>query len=223
MARIHDELADDEIDRLAALYAPLGASVRDLVDAAIRTEVDELEVRAVTAEIEAIVARLRTRQSAGAFGIPYGASGRSRPWGNAAIGLRNGIAPPLRVVRGPEGRVWSDVTLGAAYEGPPGLVHGGVAALVLDHVMGECASATGRPGYTGTLTLRYRAGAPLGSLRVDAWVESANGAKTVIHGALRAGDLTCVEAEGIFVVPRDLRGGPPVDLLGESVHGSVTS
>src|SRR5689334_16790894 len=110
MSRNHDDLADDEIDRLATVYAPLGASVRGLVDAAIRSEVDESEVRAVTAELDALVARLRVRQSPGPFGIPYGASGRSRPWGNAAIGLRNGIAPPLRVVRGPDGRVWSDVT-----------------------------------------------------------------------------------------------------------------
>lgn len=221
MPRVNDGMADDEIDRLAGVYAPLGASVRELVDAAIRSEVDEVEIRAVTAELDALVGRLRARQSPDAFGIPYGASGRSRPWGNAAIGLRNGIAPPLRVLRGHEGRVWSDVTLGAAYEGPPGLVHGGAAALVLDHVMGECASATGRPGYTGTLTLRYRAGAPLGPLRVEAWVVEADGAKTVIRGALQAGDLTCVEAEGTFVVPRGLRGAPPADLLGESVNGSV--
>jgi acyl-coenzyme A thioesterase PaaI-like protein len=217
--RVHDGLADEEIDRLAAVYGPLGRGVRDLVDAAIRTEVDEQEIASVTAEIDALVGRLRARQLPGAFGIPYGASGRSRPWGNAAIGLRNGIAPPLRVVRGADGVVSSELTLGAAYEGPPGLVHGGIAALVLDHVMGECASATGRPGYTGTLTLRYRAGAPLGPLRVDARVESVEGAKTIIHGALRAGDLTCVEAEGVFVVPRGLRDAPPADLLGEAARG----
>ena len=45
--------------------------------------------------------------------------------------------------------------------------------------------------------------------------------KTVIHGALRAGDLTCVEAEGTFVVPRNLRGAPLADLL-RDVHGDVS-
>jgi acyl-coenzyme A thioesterase PaaI-like protein len=216
--RVHDGLADEEIERLAAVYAPLGRGVRELVDAAIRSEVDEEEIRAVTAEIDGLVARLRARQRPGAFGIPYGATGRSRPWGNAAIGLRNGVAPPLHVVRERDDTVWSEFTLGAAYEGPPGHVHGGIAALVLDHVMGECASATGRPGYTGTLTLRYRAGAPLGPLRVDANVERVDGAKTIIRGVLSAGDLACVEAEGVFIVPRQLRDAPPVDLLGEAAR-----
>lgn len=204
-ARVHDDLGDEEVDRLASVYGPLGAVVREVVDAAIRSEVDEDEIRAVTAELGALAERLRARQRDGSFGIPYGASGRSRPWGNAAIGLRNGIAPPLRVVREPDGHLWSEVVLGAAYEGPPGLVHGGVAALVLDHVMGECASATGRPGYTGTLSLRYHAGAPLGPLRVDARPERVGETKTVIRGTLTAGGTTCVEAEGVFIVPRHLR------------------
>jgi acyl-coenzyme A thioesterase PaaI-like protein len=215
---VHDGLADEEIDRLAAVYSPLGRVVRELVDAAIRSEVEEDEIRAVTAEIDALVARLRARQRPGAFGIPYGATGRSRPWGNAAIGLRNAVAPPLHVVREPDGSVWAEFTLGAAYEGPPGHVHGGMAALVLDHVMGECASATGRPGYTGTLTLRYRSGAPLGPLRVDAGVEQVDGAKTVIRGVLRAGDVDCVEAEGVFIVPRHLRDAAPADLLREAAR-----
>ena len=217
-ARVHDGLPDEEIDRLAGVYGPLGGVVREVVDAAIRSEVDEDEILAVTAELGVLAERLRARQRPGAFGIPYGASGRSRPWGNAAIGLRNGLAPPLRVVREPDGHLWAECVLGAAYEGPPGLVHGGVAALVLDHVMGECASATGRPGYTGTLTLRYHAGAPLGPLRVDARPEVVGDTKTVIRGTLSAGDRTCVEAEGVFIVPRHLRGAAPADLLGEGAR-----
>ena len=217
-ARVHDGLTDDEIERLAAVYGPLGRVVREVVDAAIRSEVDEDEVVAVTAELAVLAQRLRARQRPGSFGIPYGASGRSRPWGNAAIGLRNGIAPPLPVVREPDGHLWAEFVLGAAYEGPPGLVHGGVAALVLDHVMGECASATGRPGYTGTLTLRYHAGAPLGPLRVDARPEVLSATKTVVRGTLSAGDVLCVEADGVFIVPRHLRGAPPADLLGEGVR-----
>ena len=39
-----------------------------------------------------------------------------------------------------DGCCWSDFTLGMVYEGPPGLVHGGICALVLDHILGEVAS-----------------------------------------------------------------------------------
>ena len=62
------------------------------------------------------------------------------PWGNVVIGMRNPVAPPLAIERDADGGVFADFHLGAAYEGPPGHVHGGVAALILDHVLGEAAS-----------------------------------------------------------------------------------
>lgn len=43
------------------------------------------------------------------------------------------MAPPLQTVHESDGRVHAEVTLGAAYEGPWGLVHGGVVALLLLH------------------------------------------------------------------------------------------
>ena len=41
------------------------------------------------------------------------------PWGNPVIGIRNPIAPPLKVKHDPTGGVFTDFYLGAAYEGPP--------------------------------------------------------------------------------------------------------
>lgn len=55
----------------------------------------------------------------------------------------------------PDGRCWAEFALGATYEGPPGFVHGGVCALILDQVMGEAAAAAGYPGMTAGLTLRF--------------------------------------------------------------------
>ena len=76
------------------------------------------------------------------------------PWGNVVIGIRNPVAPPL-VIEQSDGGVYTDFHLGAAYEGPPGHVHGGVAALVLDHVLGAAASSQEKSRFTGTITLRY--------------------------------------------------------------------
>ena len=68
-----------------------------------------------------------------------------------------------------DGRCWSEFTLGGAYEGPPGWVHGGICALVLDHILGEAASdGLTKPKFTGTITLRYLRGTPLGPLRAEA-------------------------------------------------------
>jgi hypothetical protein len=63
------------------------------------------------------------------------------------------------------GNAWCDFELGAAYEGPPGHVHRGVAALVLDHVLGEAASDGVNPRLTGTITVRYVRATRLGSRR----------------------------------------------------------
>lgn len=48
-------------------------------------------------------------------------------------------------------KVYTDVELGAAYEGPPGHVHGGVCAMILDHVLGATAHQPDTAAFTGTL------------------------------------------------------------------------
>src|SRR6478752_6929708 len=67
-------------------------------------------------------------------------TGRPLAWANPAVGLRNAIAPPMIIHHEADGRAWSDFTLSGAYEGPPGWVHGGICALVLDHILGETAT-----------------------------------------------------------------------------------
>ena len=199
---MREDISDEEIDRQRALYGPLADAVRDLVDATIRTEVDDAEIRAVQSEIEAATARLRRRQLNGAYGVRFSTDGRGRPWGNPVVGLRNAIAPPLVIEHDASGRAWSEFHLAAAFEGPPGLVHGGVSAMILDQMLGEAASAGGKPGMTGTLTLRYRRGTPLGDLRAEAWIERAEGIKTWVRGHLADADGVTVEAEGLFILPR---------------------
>lgn len=44
------DLTSEEVDRIRAVYQPLAESVRDLIDATIRTEVDADEVAAAKAE-----------------------------------------------------------------------------------------------------------------------------------------------------------------------------
>ncbi|WP_036569588.1 PaaI family thioesterase [Nocardioides sp. URHA0032] len=199
---VRDEITDDELDRQKELYVPFTEAVRALVDATIRTEVDDDEVRAVQAEVEALTERLRRRQLAGAYGVRFSSNGRGRPWGNPVVGIRNPAAPPVLVERDPAGKAWASFHLGAAFEGPPGLVHGGVSAMVLDQLLGEATGAGGKPGMTGTLTLRYRRGTPLGDLRAEAWIERSEGIKTWARGHLMDADGVTVEAEGLFILPR---------------------
>lgn len=128
--------------------------------------------------------------------------------GNAVIGLRNPVAPPLSIHRDPDGRYWCDFDLGAAYEGPPGHVHGGVSALVLDHVLGgEAASPDGKPRFTGSITVRYPRACPLGgALHAEAQITRVDGVKkTFVSGYISDAEGITVEADGVFITPRWLR------------------
>jgi hypothetical protein len=121
-----DNLSAEDVARLRSIYEPLTESVRALIDATIRAEVGAETVAAVKAEIDAATARLRSEQLDGPYGIRFSADGDRMPWGNVMIGVRNPVAPPLVVEQSAGGSAFADFHLGAAYEGPPGNVHGGV-------------------------------------------------------------------------------------------------
>ncbi|MGE2835974.1 PaaI family thioesterase [Mycobacterium sp. SMC-4] len=197
-----DGLGADDVERLRACYEPLTQSVRALIDATIRTEVGPEEVAAATAEIDAVTRRLRRTQREGSFGIQFSADGDSMPWGNAVIGVRNPSAPPLVIRRLPDGSVRSDFVLGAAFEGPPGHVHGGVSAELLDHVLGDAASAPGVHRLTGTLTVRYLRLTPLGRLHAVARIARTDGVKTYAEGHIADEHGPTVQAEAVFIEPR---------------------
>ncbi|MGP4056277.1 PaaI family thioesterase [Mycobacterium sp. 4D054] len=201
-----DGMSATDVARLRAVYEPLTESVRALIDATIRTEADADAVVAAKAEIDSATARLRAAQLDGAFGVQYAADGTMMPWGNAVIGVRNPSAPPVVIRKDPDGSVRSDFYLGAAFEGPPGHVHGGVSAMILDHVLGDAASAPGVHRLTGTISVRYRRLTPLGRLRCEARITHTDGFKTYAVGHIADGTGVTVEAEAVFIEPKWARG-----------------
>jgi hypothetical protein len=200
-----EDWSAQDVARLRGIYGPLADSVRSLVDATIRTEVDAATVAEVKRDIDAAVSRLRERQIDGAFGVRVATDGQGISWGNAVIGVRNALAPPVHTHRDESGRVSADFHLGAAYEGPPGHVHGGVSALILDHVLGEAASPDQKPRFTGSITVRYLRATPLGALHVEAVRSRTDGVKTYCTGTIADAEGITVEAEGVFITPRWLR------------------
>jgi hypothetical protein len=197
-------MSDEELcidyGQLESVYGPLAESIRRLIDVSIRTEADPTTVAAVQAKIDGAVRELGASAHPGTFGVQLTPDGQTIAWGNAVVGLRNPVAPPLVLHHDPDGLVWSEFVLGAPYEGPPQHVHGGVSALILDHVLGATAHRPGRPAYTGTLTLRYRRRTELGRrLRAQAWVERTEGVKTFSVGQLADDEGVTVEAEGVFI------------------------
>ena len=200
-------LSSADVQHLRSVWAPLADSVRALIDASIRSEVDAEEVAAVQAQIDAATARLQAKQIDGPFGVRFTSDGDRMPWGNPAIGIRNPIAPPLVMVKDPDGGVHTDFRLGAPYEGPPGHVHGGMVAMVLDHVLGEvAASDSDRPRFTGTLTIRYLRATPLGDLHAEGRITRTDGIKAFASGHVSDAQGITAEAEGVFILPKWARG-----------------
>ncbi len=79
MDAIFEALSATEADRVTALYAPLADAVRELVDATIRTEVDDDAVADARSAIEAVTASLRQRTRP--MGVSYRVDGRPLPLG----------------------------------------------------------------------------------------------------------------------------------------------
>ena len=127
------------------------------MDRLVDTRAPDEELAAVAAELDAIVARLRRfdhgrryDQWAEASTIG-GTDPAGRPNGHLdfspVVGRANPLAPPLTLrVDTIDGRaaVIGDATFGAAYEGPPGHVHGGLVAAAFDEV--RCRPSAGGPG-----------------------------------------------------------------------------
>ncbi len=198
-----DEKLCVDFSLLESVYGPLADSIRRLIDVSIRTEADPATVAAAKSKIDSAAQELRDSLRPGTFGVQLTPDGETIAWGNVVIGLRNPVAPPLVINHDPDGLVWSEFVLGAAYEGPPGNVHGGVCSLILDHVLGATAHHPGRPAYTGTLTLRYGRRTPLGRpLRAQAHVVRTEGVKTFAVGHLADEHGITVEAEGVFIHPK---------------------
>jgi acyl-coenzyme A thioesterase PaaI-like protein len=194
-------ISEGEYQRQRALYGPLTESLRKLIEAALHTEVDERTASDAKDRIEALTELLGSEQRT-VTTLRHESTGRPLAWANPAVGLRNAIAPPMVIHHEDDGRCWSEFSLSGAYEGPPGWVHGGICALVLDHLLGEAASdRLTTPKFTGTISLRYLRGTPLGPLRAEAAVEREEGVKTFAKGYLIDADGVTVEAEGVFIRP----------------------
>lgn len=197
-----DMITEEEYQRQRALYGPLTESLRRLIDAALHTQVGEDIVRDAQDKINALTAALSSKQRDVTTTLRHEDTGRPLAWANPAVGLRNAIAPPMVIHHEDDGRCWSEFTLSGAYEGPPGWVHGGICALVLDHLLGEAASdGLTQPKFTGTISLRYLRGTPLGPLRAEAAIDRTEGVKTFAKGYLMDADGVTVEAEGVFIRP----------------------
>jgi acyl-coenzyme A thioesterase PaaI-like protein len=103
------------------------------------------------------------------------------------------------------GRCW----FGPATQGPPGIVHGGCLAAVLDEAMGGAAWVAGYPSVAARLTTEFVRMVPLGAWATfEAWVAGVDGRKVTVRARLIAPDGGLfAEGEALYVMltPEQLR------------------
>jgi acyl-coenzyme A thioesterase PaaI-like protein len=92
------------------------------------------------------------------------------------------------------------VTFGAAHQGGPGLVHGGVVGAALDEACGLLATWHRFPAVTARFAVRFRKPVPINrELRVSARVVAERGRRIEIAAELHDGDTLLADAEGAFL------------------------
>lgn len=123
------------------------------------------------------------------------------------IGAINPLAVPMQVHSelddSGEMNAIGRVSFGAAYEGPPGCVHGGFIAAAFDEILGVAQSLSGNPGMTVNLSIDYRSPTPLEQpLVFRGRIKNIDGRKIWTTGTLHHGEVLCAEASGLFISMR---------------------
>lgn len=193
----------------------LGDAVRRLMDVSVLTAADDDELEVAAKEIDAIATRL---QEAGLRESMQGSDVESmrrgdRPF-SPVIGAENPIAPPMTVRITDERTVVGECTMRPIHEGPPGAVHGGWVATLLDQLLGHATAASGNPGFTIELTVRYRRPTPYGvPLTLHGRTDEVDGRRVRASAEIVVDDVVTAEARGLFLTPSPER---IAELMGES-------
>ena len=182
----------------------LASATRALNEKLVSTDIDPELAAVLTEKIEGLAAELRQAQQVtglvdmakrgqrgtidDVMGELVSVGGRSHP-----------CSPELRWQEA-SNRITGTVKFGQAFEGPPGHVHGGWVAGVLDHLMGMTHVRTGHPGMTGGLSVRYLNPTPLNQvIEVSAKATELDDKRTEVKAEMRFGETTTATAAAIFV------------------------
>ncbi len=188
----------------------LASSTRSLIAAIRRADApsdDLARARALVEEATALLAphlvtRLPMQGRRGERGPGSGTSGLQPteffPW-SPVLGPLNPLSPPIDIAFDGE-RIHGTMTLQAPYNGPPGMVHGGIIALVFDEILGACNVCHGLGAFTGTLSVRYEKPTLIDTPHeLESWLDRVEGRKVFTKGVIRRDGEITASAEGIFI------------------------
>ncbi|MGB9308024.1 MAG: PaaI family thioesterase [Mycobacterium sp.] len=118
------------------------------------------------------------------------------PW---EVFTHNPMGIPLRISAS-ETEATATVMTTALFEGPPGIVHGGFVAAMLDALLSTLVQAQDIRAVTVRLDVRFRRAVATGTqLHLRGTVEAVEGRKVRAVGRIRADDDLVAEAEALFI------------------------
>lgn len=184
-----------------AAAGALIAATRRLMDAAATTALSSDELWAAADEIEALASRLEVERRSRVRRIPFDATmvervRRGERWRMFPF---NPFGYPLEIAVA-DGRAHAELLPGALREGPPGLLHGGFAAALLDALLGTMVLVEVAPAYTATLDLQFLHGTDLDEpVTLAGRVLRAEGRKVWAEGWIEQGGRRTTTAAGLFI------------------------
>lgn len=186
-----------EQDQIPAELRHLASRVHDLIDAVANTEADPDTLAEAAATVDGLTEKLNAARHQ--IGTMVEREGDFTTLTNMVDSETNPTAPPLVLKRGPEG-VSGQVTLNSIYQGPPGHVHGGWIAALLDQAVGSASHLETRPGLTAKLEVAYRRPTPLFTpLEVTGRVDRVEGRKVSVSGRVYANGELTAEASAVMI------------------------
>lgn len=181
-------------------------AVRRLIDVIIRARRDSAAVDAFARQIHAMADYIEEHAISGQQKVNNLWAGDPPDRHDAAAGLENPIAPPLRVYGEADGWVEAKVTLGVPYQGPPGCVHGGISALLLDQIIGIANHWGEAFGVTANLDINYRKPTPLfKELTIRGKTTQVEGRKVFAEAYIEVEGEKTVEASALFIAMNPMK------------------
>jgi acyl-coenzyme A thioesterase PaaI-like protein len=166
----HDFVARDlSAIELASLDEPLAAFEKILHDAPLRS-------------------REIVSQNVSKFRMPHPDIDDTRPFEFFSDSFISGLASPSGVggALHRDGEVAvMDASIGKAFEGSPGRVHGGIIASLLDETMGWVLGFTKKLAFTAQLDITFVSPTPIETpIQIRAWLGNVDGKKFFVEGVV---------------------------------------
>lgn len=133
---------------------------------------------------------------------PFAHAANNRCFG---CGPANAVGLHLEFLKAADGAIVCHATIGANYEGPPGYVHGGMIATMLDEAMSKAVRTLGVSAMTRHMEVDYlrpvHSGAPI---RIEGRLMRSEGRKHWAEAAvLSESGSKLATASGLFIEVKD--------------------